>query len=295
MKRDFQKGQVLLLVLLAMAALATMTLSVVSRSVSEVSVTTREEESLRAFSAAEAGVEEALVNPTVGTSISRELEVPLGGNDAVVSTYSADIETYPENPQQFAYPFEMLSGEAATVWLVTKNGDTIAPCGSGTCFNGTLTLCWGKPGATGAAPAVLVNVIYSTASGYASAPIAFDPDVNRRSGANPNMFLAPDSGSCSGGSSIAGQNYLYRANVDLGGLGVAGTPILMRVAMLYNESTPQIFGVSTSSGSFPTQGRRVSSEGQAGEATRRIDAFLLNPEMPYMFDAALYSEGGISK
>lgn len=283
-----RSGQVLLLVLLAMAALATITLSVVARSVSDVSVTTREEESLRAFSAAEAGVEEGLVADSVGTVITKDLEVPADAATATVSTYTAQVDNYPENLRQYNYPFELLSGEAATVWFVTKNGDEIEPCASSACFNGNLRFCWGKPGSPQTS-AVFLNVLYDSPSGYVSYPLGFDRDSVRRTGANANNFSEP-SLNCTVGS----QNYAYYTDINTSALVAGATPILLRVTMLYNDTAPDIFGVSTSA-NLPTQGRRVTSEGQAGESVRRINAFLLNPEMPFVFDSALYSSGSISK
>ena len=50
-----ESGQALLLVLLGMAVVLTIVLSILSRSVTDIAVTSREEEALRAFSAAEAG------------------------------------------------------------------------------------------------------------------------------------------------------------------------------------------------------------------------------------------------
>lgn len=300
MKRENNTGQVLLLVLLAMAGLATMVLSVISRSVSEVSVTTREEESLRAFSAAEAGVEEALVTGTIGTEQTGTLEVPAQSSDSTVSTYTANIESYPEDPTKFNYPFELSSGEAASVWFMTRDGDNILSCSDATCFNGTLTLCWGKPGAGGIDPAIFVNVIYDTGSGYAISPIGFDANDSRRTGgSNPNRFSDSNADCMSSPNTIAGQSYMHRATLDLGSSGLASglpagsRPVLMRVTMLYNDNE-HTFGISTGS-PLPSQGRKVTSEGQAGEVTRTIDAYLLNPEMPFIFDAALYSGGGIVK
>ena len=52
-----QSGQALLLVLLSMAVILTVVLSILSRSILDVAVTTGEEEALRAFSAAEAGMQ----------------------------------------------------------------------------------------------------------------------------------------------------------------------------------------------------------------------------------------------
>ena len=61
-KYTSQSGQALLIVLLSMAVILTVVLSFASKSITEVSITSYEEDALRAFSAAEAGVEKALLN-----------------------------------------------------------------------------------------------------------------------------------------------------------------------------------------------------------------------------------------
>lgn len=297
-----ESGQALLIVLLAMAALTTVVLSVVSKSVSEVSVTTNEEESLRAFSAAEAGVEKALVTDTTGT-ISNNLTVPsAGGGPSTVSQYSADIGRYPDNPRAYAYPFELLSGQTAAVWMVDSKLVPGIDCSGGGCFTGTqLNFCWGTPGTpSGSAttPAISVSVIYKDLSGnLASASTGFDPYSTRAlagaGGAPANKFQT--AGTC--GAPIAGKSFAFGATLDMGpgGLGISGQPVLARVKMLYNGvATAHSFGVTTTS-DLPTQGRKVSSEGTSGSSTRKIEAYLLNPELPYIFDAALYSPNDIAK
>ncbi len=289
-------GQVLLLVLLAMAAVATMALSVVSRSITGVTVSTRDEESLRAFSAAEAGVEQALVTGTQQGIIDGSVDpivqtFPAADGTSLVSSFTANIERYPPNASQFNYPFELESGESGSVWLATKSGSEVLDCsgpGSGECFSGaSLNLCWGKVGSD--LSAVMVNILYKDATDqYATRPVGYDPDPSRRS---TNNFLATGSATA---IDIDGQAYAACANLNLDALiGASSTPILMRVTSLYN-TVPQIFGVSASS-NLPIQGRKVSSTGVSGDSSRKIDAFLLNPEVPFIFDAAVYSEGGLTK
>ena len=60
MRRAAQKGQALLIVLLVTAVALTVGLAAVSRSVTDVQISKEEEEAVRAFSAAEAGIEEVL-------------------------------------------------------------------------------------------------------------------------------------------------------------------------------------------------------------------------------------------
>jgi hypothetical protein len=61
---DYQKGQILLISLLVLVVALTVGLSVVTRSITTVRTTSEEESSQRAFSAAEAGIEQALVSNT---------------------------------------------------------------------------------------------------------------------------------------------------------------------------------------------------------------------------------------
>jgi hypothetical protein len=60
--KNHKSGQVVLIVLLVMVVVLTIGLSLISRSVTDISISKDEEEAIRAFSAAEAGIEAALQN-----------------------------------------------------------------------------------------------------------------------------------------------------------------------------------------------------------------------------------------
>jgi Tfp pilus assembly protein PilX len=70
MTRKSQKGQALVLVLLSLSVVLTLVLFILSRSITDVAVSSKEEESARAFSAAEAGIERSLV---VGSGNSSDI------------------------------------------------------------------------------------------------------------------------------------------------------------------------------------------------------------------------------
>ena len=57
-------GQALLVILLSMTVILTVVLSVVSRTVTDITITTYQEDAQRAFDAAEAGIEDALLTGT---------------------------------------------------------------------------------------------------------------------------------------------------------------------------------------------------------------------------------------
>jgi len=293
----FQRGQALLIIMLAMATIAVLVLSIVSRSVSQVELAGTEEESLRAFSAAEAGIEQALVSVSVGSSVSQNLNVTTQtGDSSTVGSFDADVVRFPEIANQYPYPFSLLSGESAAVWLVTKNGDSIDDCSTSPCFSASdLRVCWGAPGTNPSdaeAPAISLSFIYENASGdFHTNRVAFDPQASRTA---QNSFSVANVGACT----IGGVEYAYSANLDLPTIGLPistpGAVKLIRVKPLYNSFVAHSFGVS-SSGDFPTQGKKVTSTGQSGVATRKIEAFLVNPAIPSIFDSAVFSEVGIVK
>jgi Tfp pilus assembly protein PilX len=75
--REKQSGQVALIVLLVMIVLLTIGISLASRSISDVRISQDEKEALRAFSAAEAGIENILSQPTI-TAGSQTVPVTTG-------------------------------------------------------------------------------------------------------------------------------------------------------------------------------------------------------------------------
>lgn len=106
MQKRAQSGQALLIILLIMSVVLTIGLSVVSRSITDIQITTKEDDALRAFSAAEAGIERALI---AGTG---------GAIDSLPSGATATFEVLPTtDTSQFVYPTAVASGDSATFWF----------------------------------------------------------------------------------------------------------------------------------------------------------------------------------
>jgi Tfp pilus assembly protein PilX len=303
-------GQALLIILLAMVTITTVVLSIVSRSVSEIEITNKEEDSLRAFTAAEAGIEEALVTASLGTQLTESITVPTtGSNTAEISNYTVNVTGYPQTATQFAYPFELSSGDSGAVWLVSRDGVVSQPCTSSTpCFNPAsqnLTVCWGNTTPTqitSQSPAIELTFIYKVSNVYYTTRAVFDPFATRRN--SENKFQVPTSTNGSGCNNVAGESYKFRKDFttaelttgvasSLGLPSIAGATELLKVRLLYN-TTPQAFGIISNS-NLPPQGRQVSSVGESGNSTRKIEAFLLNPSTPSVFDSALYSNTRVVK
>ncbi|HTK03507.1 MAG TPA: hypothetical protein VL401_01935 [Alphaproteobacteria bacterium] len=273
MKR--QSGQALVLVLLSLAVVLTLVLFVLSRSVTDIAVSSRQEESVRAFSAAEAGIEKALI---IGSSAG---SVTIGD-----ASYTSSVSNFASGVTNFVYPVELDSGDDMTLWLKSHDTDPN--------FTGnTIKICWGKPGAysdQSVMPAIETTLIYeTTANDPATAKIfraAFDPNTAGRRALNS---FAAAGGSCT----VAGQSFQFQTTLSLVGL---TNPQFLGVKMLYNTDTSQSIAFdSTNASLFPSQGQEITSTGVSGESNRRLNVFQGWPEIPDIFGYAVYSSTGLTK
>lgn len=308
-KYNSNSGQALLVILISMAAVLTMVLSISSRTISEIENVTYEEDAARAFSAAEAGVEEALLRGLVGPYGNSNLD----GNNTVgfdvnVTTDSTD--------DRFNNPRAIKAGESVTFWFVSHDGDDLF-CGECLLSKHIKRLCWGDPNATydasNVAPAVEVSVYYDSNPPLAIggnfrdvkvARMAFDPISARRSN---NKFKATNGGTCD----IGDKTYPFRVNnlsfssaVNDFAIGDcarddAGCLLLAKVRVLYSNE-PQKVGMvvhtqPAPASVMPAQGLTIESTGAANESTRKVRVLQTFPEPPGVVDATLFSNGPINK
>ncbi len=282
------KGQAVLAVLLITAVIVTVVLSVVSYSVTDVTLSSKEEEALRAFSAAEAGIERALVGDITVSSG----EVSIGE-----SKYNVAVSSEPISNRQFVYPAPVASGDTATVWFVSHDNTTLElSCKDLLCFKGDggqIQVCWGDSGVS-PTPALVVEIYYSQPPGEKGslyvARDSIDPVATRRA---VNRFSEPGSGTCT----IGGVTFANQKIINFDSLGIpqssyraSGGLVLITLRLLYN-SEPQSVGVNAAYGAntaLPAQGRLIQSSGVSGEANRKIEVFRLYPEVPSIF-SGVYS------
>lgn len=290
-------GQALLLVLLSMSVVLTIVLSILARSTLDIGVSTRSEESVRAFSAAEAGIEQALVAGSTG---------PITIGDA---TFNASVTSFSSRVSKFILPSSLYSGESATVWFVSHNASGSLSCqgSENPCFTGSqIQVCWGKEGTasdSSATPAIEVSIIYLTSPGsYTTAQIAravADPNAARR---NSNSFSAPDGGTCE----VDGQIFAFKKTIDFGNGGLKILPAsvyqqpnglqLARIASLYNTDMGHPVSVVGPGGSlFPAQGVTINSSGVSGSSTRKVEVIRGFKELPSIFETVVFSQEGITK
>ncbi len=272
-----QSGQILLITLLIMSIATTVALSLVSRTTTDVNISSQFEESSRAFNAAEAGVELALKNAS-GTSGST-------GTDATYSVNVADVG----NTQTFIFRDKTIQGTTESVWLVNHdaNGNPVIAT---TYTANFIDVCWSNETTI---PAVSITIFYRKGGIYYTAKEAFDPVAARRNGATPytvaNNFSALTSSVLDG----CGTTTMYKQTLDLRDYGFtpsSNPAISLRIRPIYSDAT---IGVKAAAGStLPKQGSTIVSTGSTTTGmTRKIIVSQSYRAPSTIFDAGIVSYG----
>lgn len=278
-----QKGQIVLILVLMTIVGVTIGLSLISRTIQDVRISSQIEQSSRAFSAAEAGIENALKYSSAGTSYTGNINV--GGTS---SSYQSRVENIGGTAGGSTLVSFGLTdvNQSQTIWLAdhTPGGDLIEtpvyPLGQ------PISICW-QTGAT--VPAAIITLYYKDGTNYYVVKGAYDPLLVRR---GSNLFRPPDaSGNCGVSgynyqvtitpSTVSGSNYqVFSSNSIL---------LFVKVMMLYGNSS--IVARSSTTNSFPSQGKQITSVGQTTTGvTRRIQVMQGFKTLPSPLDFAVFSQ-----
>lgn len=299
--KNTNKGQALLLVVLVMSVVVVAGLSFASRSVTDVGVTSLEEDASRAFSAAEAGVEQALLDGTV-TAPGSPVTLPNSGSEYEVTINQSAAGS------SFKYPEAVSPGQSATFWFVEHDTDGDLTCAGGACTRTpNVEVCYGTPGtsdSTSSTPAIEVSVFYDT-SLQSVAPTNNFSNVNvARFTSDPyegrtpvNNFTKTNSG-CS--FDDPANDYEFSQTINLNSLCTppnAGCLLLAKVRVLYgtNSHPVGIFSGNGANQALPPQGRVIESTGTSGDSSRRVQVFQGFPEPPTLFESAVFSLNDLVK
>jgi len=276
--KKYESGQILLITLLVLTVVITIGVALIGRTRTDVTSSAEIEESARAFSAAEAGIEQALISGA-GT----QGEVTLSNNNA---SYTTNVSTI--GSAQGAYAFSELTnvGDTETLWLVghTPEGllnESVKYTGA------SVDICW--KGVSGGIPALAATVVYKTSGGlYRTAQRAFDPTGTRQ-----NNFAA--GGAVGNG---CGQTGVYRQTILFSSFSpvinpASDTLLMLRLRPFYaNAFLFADAGAST----LPAQGRLISSEGSTETGiTRRVVVSQQFRSPSGIFDAAVISQTNFSR
>ena len=245
-----------LVVVLVMVVALTIGLSLVARTTTDIKISRQQEESARAFSAAEAGIEEAL---RAGVAAPMTLESG--------ASYSTTVAEF--GGSQFTFPDEISPGEAVTLWLNGHDGSgnlvETSPYG-GSAF----TVCWQNG-------AIEVSIFYKQSGEYKVARSAYDPDAISHN----NNFDPPDGVDC--------LNLAHKKTINLPG----GIPLFARLKPYYGATKIGVMASGTNN--FPSQGKEIESTGTLGTITRKVKVFRSWPGPPAIFDFALFSGSNLTK
>jgi hypothetical protein len=271
--RRLHSGQILLITLLVLSIATTIALSLVARSTTDLNISNQVEESSRAFSAAEAGIEQALKLQSVPNAVT------LSGGVSY-SVTKADIGGA---IGALAFPKVTDVGGVETVWFVNHD-DTGLPIFSARAYtNDGIDVCFNANGS----PAVEVTIYYQKNGGsIETARSVYDADAVR-AGTNNFTAVPANSGGCGDGT-----NTNLKQTIAFSSLGITAnsdTLLLMRLRPLYANtqlavSAPQI---------LPLQGNKYDSCGKTGAGVSRCISVLQNYRTPSgVFDYAIYSGNG---
>lgn len=291
-----QAGQTILILILLMTVALAIGLSIVQKSLVDVSTASKVEQSSRAFSAAEAGIEKAL--------ISSPTPFPLPNNSQVVEITNTGLLPQTAIPPSRQAPLEIGSigspitakDDIAQVWLADYNSSANPPA----IFydpspNRYLDVYWGSISSQDKT-ALLLTLIYWDGSIYQSRKWYLDDATATRDPANGFDTVA-----CSGNYALAGYK-CFKTLGDGAGVNNGALPsglMLLRARLLYNQATQPfaVWAVGTcgTACSLPPQARILTSTGVSGETQRRVQVYQFNKVVPPFFDYAIFSAGDINK
>jgi hypothetical protein len=288
-----------------MSVALTVVLSVSSRSVTDIATTTYEEDALRAFSAAEAGVEESLITQ-IGSGGSVQIDPSVDPG----LTYTSEVTSL-STEDEHHYQKKLNPNEVATFWFVDRDSNGFT-CGTGNCTTApSLEFCWGEPGTPSDqsyTPAIQILLFYDDFGLPPNTPKAIDSPNNYEDVAvkeyafDPNLlrgnnFDPADVGVCWDADYAFSANFNIASPLPPACPSTQGCLLMAGVRMLYNDGpSGQQHKVALrvgGAGFLPAQGIEIESTGEAGESTRKVRVVQSYPEPLHGFWGAVYGESDL--
>ena len=254
-----QKGQALLIVVLAMVVALTVGLAVVSRSITNLRNSQQEISSQQALSAAEAGVQRVIESGNIAS-----------GSFSSSTSYQASA-----SPVSGATEFilngnnQVSKDDAMYIWLSPYTSDNAKLFLDQDRWSGDLNIYWGDSLVACSNAALEIAVVWNTRAAPKVTRYTYDPCLGRASRNNFTVATSLD-------KTISDIQLHYGIVIPV------TNGFLARVAPLYTDSHVGALGVPVSGGSpLPTQGSIITSTGITGNnVTRKLDVFQGYPEIP---------------
>lgn len=282
--RNSQKGQVLLIVVLVMVVALSVGLSIASRSITNLRITSEEENSQKAFTAAEAGIEEAIKANPPGKNVGSN---PVIANESLGN--NANIQQV--SIQEIKNTTDILvnngnvvpQDDGADIWLTNYNSD-YTKLYQPPYWSGTLTFYWGSSSDVCSATAsqntqaaIEVVVISGVRNNPRIDRFAYDQCPGRLA---VNKFSVANTGTYTLNTTNGQKTFHYQAvipNVQNG--------LIARVIPLYAQTSIWVNGTQN----FPSQGRIVTATATSDTTTRKISYFQGYETLPSEFFYSLFS------
>ena len=293
-----QSGQILIIFLLILVIGLAIIISIASRAITDLRVSTTSEESNRAYFAAEAGVEEALKKiSTEGNAVTNG-NIDLGQTEVNYSVGTINLTV----DQPFVFPNELAKDDVAQI-VFLSNFDNLSSSAYGDSGEQQLTLYWGTSGTPAGnpeTPAVEFKIVYYTGTEFKIIDYTFDP-YDARPG--PNNFCK--SVGKVGYPNIGGKTFQFRRTINFRiGEGSpcndktpTGKLVLGRIKLLYNNTTAHPVAIAPESGrTLPGQVKEIIATGKTDSGvTRKLKVTRLHPSLPGLFDWVFFSGQSINK
>ena len=260
MNRRHSSGQALLITLLVLAVALTAGLSLVARTVTDISISEKESASSKAFEAAEAGVEKALQKiETSGVYSGETFTLQPGGE-------KAGVKVVVSKPTGELANREIYSGEATTFWL------------NSFLLNGKDFPSYEEEGVTKILSYGGNNIkVCWSGSDNIEAAIYYQSE-----GDKVKREYLSGSGGCLGLDN--------KAMISL----PSGTKFI-NVRFYGGDSDVVTVAMEGLGANLPRQGNLITSEATVGDVVRKVTVFQGWPVPPSFFDFALFSGGNLSK
>lgn len=261
---DRERGQIAILLILAMAVMGVVSVSVASRSIEGLRSTEIDRGSTTAFKAAEAGLEQAILQKNVGVPVTGQLGAP-GGEDV---SYSATYN---------------VSGASGFVTTSIDEGDLVSVSLAGASGITSINVYW-----NGSAALRASDLRGNTATPvYGVRYYTSDPDTSGRTATN--KFSATTE---KAGYTFQGVSFQNRVSIPIN-LTVSPISQILRILVLYQSTA---IGVEPVGGTLADgQLVSVSSTGKVDSLQTKVTQQRFSEKLPAIFDNVLYTNGSLSQ
>ncbi|MGH7204155.1 MAG: hypothetical protein ACREHC_06955 [Candidatus Levyibacteriota bacterium] len=242
-----------------MVTALTIGLSVAARTITNTRTSQEAANSEKAFSAAEAGIEQSLTN-------SNNVSGAFSNN----TSYKTTVTTISGTEFSLNNSSSIFKDDTTDVWLSTYPGYTNP-------WSGNITFYWGQPTdtctnaeTTGTLAALELVVLSGTKANPQITRYAVDP-CSQRSLGNKFEFVPAS------GATVDGRTYNYKKTITV------NSGLFIRVIPLYGSTLMGVKGcdgAGANCSALPSQGTLITSVGTADTTQRKLISYRHYPKLP---------------